>query len=76
MDLDIRKISYLGWLWPLGFLGFYEPILFALFALGPTGTGLAYYLTSKYGGKVTPIGCCCGVIIRDEPSKTYNQNFN
>ena len=74
--MDIRKISYLGWLWPLGFLGFYEPILFALFAFGPIGIGLAYYLTSKFGGKVTPIGCCCGVIIRDEPTNSYNKNFN
>jgi hypothetical protein len=71
--MDIRKISYLGWLWPLGFLGFYEPILFGLFAFGPIGTGLAYYLTSKFGGKVTSIGCCCGVIIRDESSKSYNR---
>ncbi len=71
MELDIRKISYLGWFWPLGFLGFYDPILFALFALGPIGTGLAYYFTKKYGGKVLTIGCCCGVIIKDEPSKTY-----
>ncbi len=71
MELDIRKISYLGWFWPLGFLGFYDPILFALFALGPIGTGLAYYLAKKFGGKVTSIGCFCGVIIKDKPSKTY-----
>ncbi len=73
MYIDIRKISYLGWLWPLGFLGFYEPILFWLFALGPLGTGLAYYFTKKFGGKVTPI-CCCGVIIKDEPSKPTNRS--
>ncbi len=74
MEIDIRKISYLGWLWPLGFLGFYEPILFWLFVLGPLGTGLAYYLTKKFGGKVTPICCCCGVIIKDEPSKPTNRS--
>jgi len=74
--MDIRKISYIGWFWPLGFLGFYEPILFMFFAFGPIGTGLAYYFTSKYGGKVKAIGCCCGVIIRDEPSKPYNESLN
>jgi len=73
--MHIRKLSYLGWLWLLGILGIYDPILFALFALGPIGTGLAYYLTSKMGGKVIPIGCCCGVIIKDGTSE-YNQNLN
>ena len=74
-QMDIRKIAYLGWFWPLGFLGFYEPVLLWLFALGPIGTGLAYYLTSKYGGRVTPICCCCGVIIKDGASKTNHVNF-
>ena len=74
--MDLRKISYLGWLWPLGFLGFFEPILFLLFALGPIGTVLAFYLTSKFGGKATPICCICGVIIKDEPSKPQNRNYN
>jgi len=28
----------------------------------------------KFGGKVTPICCCCGVIIKDEPSKPTNRS--
>ncbi|MFB5645050.1 MAG: hypothetical protein ACE5R3_00465 [Nitrosopumilaceae archaeon] len=67
-----KNAAYLSWLWPLGFLGFVEPILFSLFAFGPIGTGLAIWASKKEDKIVQPICCCCGVMISDKNKKSLS----